>query len=121
MNIFQTIWPALVWAIFVLGLSIMPGPELPPKYAIPHLDKVVHFLFYAIFSALLFFFFKTRYQPLLKVAVLVFVLSSGYGWGIELIQGSLISNRTFDAWDGLSNMTGALAFLLTRIGQAKSP
>lgn len=83
-----------------------------PRVTIPHFDKVVHFTLYFILAVLTWYgwtcqknFPALRANTFIKV-ILVLAL---YGLTIEILQGTLTPDRSFDLWDELANTTGAIA------------
>ena len=98
-------WPAILWAIFVLCLSIIPGPKFPSSFSIPHLDKIVHFTFYSVMTIL---FVNGWNKSKKRKDFWVIGLVIYYGFTIELVQHFLIIQRYFDLWDVLANSVGAV-------------
>ena len=99
-------WPSILWAIFILVLSTVPGPSLPQQKLLPHLDKVVHFIFYLILVILSFNGWKDS-----KNGIIIICLVLSYGVGIELIQHFFIEKRFFDIYDVVANTAGVLVGL----------
>lgn len=75
-------------------------------------DKVLHAIFYFVFTVFWFQFFKnTRYSQNLKLKVFVFAVA--YGIMIEICQGVFTTERSADFFDVVANTTGsALAILV---------
>lgn len=94
-----------MWAIFILVLSIIPGPNFPKQKLIPHLDKLVHFVFYAVLIVLAFNAWRNNSS---KSAIFVIGVVLFYGFLIELIQHFLIDKRYFDIYDLVANTAGVL-------------
>jgi VanZ family protein len=99
-------WPSILWAIFILVLSTIPGPSLPQQKLFPHLDKIVHFIFYLILVILSFNGWKEN-----KNGIIIICLVLSYGVGIELIQHFFIEKRFFDIYDVVANTAGVLVGL----------
>lgn len=99
-------WPSILWAIFILALSTIPGPSLPQQKLLPHLDKIVHFIFYLILVILSFNGWKEN-----KNGFIIISLVLSYGVGIELIQHFFIEKRFFDIYDLVANTAGVLVGL----------
>jgi VanZ family protein len=108
-------WKAIVWNVLILILSLIPTDGLSEAnwIEIPHFDKIVHFLMYAILTILILqknhiFFGKYRQINVLAVSfTYVFLM----GFFIEILQNSFFIGRNFDIFDVLANTTGAVAAL----------
>ena len=101
MKFIQTGWPAILWAIFIFILSVIPGKQFPRELFIPHLDKAVHLTFYLVLFVL-GYGAKKNELSILALSTVCFL----YGLLIELIQHYLIPNRFFGADDILANTIG---------------
>ncbi|WEM41560.1 VanZ family protein [Photobacterium sp. DA100] len=89
--------PLILYALLILFLSLKPtGPEL---VSIPHIDKVQHFMAYAVFAILAGFAVPTK-RSFYKCCFAI-VLFSG---AIELIQPSF--GRECSFFDLLANSLG---------------
>jgi VanZ family protein len=104
-------WKTLLVAVFILYACIIriPGIERLPE--IPNLDKLVHFLFYVVFSVVLFADFikiKTDFS-FTKTAVIVLFIATLYGGIIELLQENFFPPRSGDLMDLLADFFGAFA------------
>jgi VanZ family protein len=109
-NFLKYNWPSILWAAFVLVICLMPGSNVP-KIKIPHFDKVVHVSIYMVLGSVTYYgwtrqfqFASLRTSTVLKV-ILVLAL---YGLTIEVMQGTLTVDRSFDLWDALANSVGAV-------------
>jgi len=103
--------PALVWALFILVLSVMPATELPTLH-IWEPDKVLHAICYAILTICVYFMLRrddTRGNAVKRIlfACLLCIL---YGICIEIIQ-RFLPGRQFDVYDILANTLGTLPVL----------
>ncbi len=79
---------------------------------IPHLDKVVHFIFYLGFAALLGL--ACRELGLIEIVtpgerVKIFLFTVLFGTFIEVLQWTLTTWRSGDFLDAVANSLGALA------------
>ena len=89
---------------------MMPGRHIP-KVRIPHFDKVVHVSLYLIFAVLTYWgwMMQDHYMTLHhRTLIKVFILLSAYGYLIEIMQGTLTADRSYDIYDALANACGAL-------------
>ena len=91
------------WMIIVTIMSQMPTnvDSVPP---IPHLDKLIHVIFYLGFSWLLGRLIKG--QPYMVWKVLIPTVC--YGILMEGLQDALEMGRHFDIFDIIANIIGAL-------------
>jgi glycopeptide antibiotics resistance protein len=105
--------PAILWAAFILFVSILPGGDAPQAnlFGFLSVDKVVHATFHAGLVFLLMVGFskqhshpKFRYNP----AWYAVTMSCLYGIGIELLQEFVIVQRNFEIYDLVANFSGAL-------------
>ena len=108
----KNILPAILWSVFVLFVSLVPGNELP-KFQMEFLfvDKIAHA---ALFAGLSFFWVfglkKAGYKTLLNLRMDL-VLFGGillFGIGIELLQHFVIPQRHFDFFDIIANGVGII-------------
>jgi len=105
---FAAFWtPVILWAGAILTLSVIKTPKIePPEGPVPW-DKVWHFCSYAFLTVLALRALRSGSVPLsLYTAVpLSFVVASGYGIIIELIQ--TLVERDMELADAISNIAGA--------------
>lgn len=102
------LWLSLWLLLFVLVAvgSLMSPDELPPV-DLSGLDKVQHFVGYAVLSAgAVSLFARMRTQALIALVIIAF------GIGLEFAQASMTTDRMGDAADALANTLGVLAGLL---------
>jgi VanZ family protein len=110
---FRFYLPALLWALFILFLTMMPGKYIPPVniWDFANVDKLVHLFVFMVLMLLLLYAFlrhqlvKAFYLPLLFTAFLICV---SYGLLIEIMQGTLLTDRHFELYDALANATGCV-------------
>ena len=106
--------PALVWGIFILYFSTMPGPEVPSVFQSLN-DKLIHAAIYFVATALIYFgFLRFKYgNPISGKALLTSCfLSILFGGVIELLQSYYVPGRVGDWFDFLANTSGSLSFVL---------
>tara|TARA_B100001142_G_C14028778_1_gene537262 strand:- start:18 stop:398 length:381 start_codon:yes stop_codon:yes gene_type:complete len=107
-NIWYSSAPSVIWFFIIIIGSLLPSSEVP---SIDVSDKWIHFVFYAIFSFLLFLSTHTNTKSLnsyVKRWSLVLIIGTVVGLSIELIQHSLISGRHGEWMDVLVNTMGLL-------------
>ena len=100
------------WVVFITLLSLFSfDEESIPSVAIPHLDKLVHFTFYFVFTVLACLSFREinpKKIPLGKLLAKIIVFAIIYGIVIEVLQGVATIDRDPDLLDVLANSSGAL-------------
>jgi len=103
--------PALIWAGFIFFLTMMPGKWIPPAgfFEIFHPDKLVHMAVFAVLVVLaLYGFIKQQAYQNLRAhpMIIAFVSCSVYGFLLEVMQGTLLSDRYFEWYDATANTAG---------------
>lgn len=107
--------PAVLWAITIVVLSILPSSEFDGFLLamIPHADLVVHFILYSILTFLLCvaYLLVGRHN---KATTLTFSFLSAFflGTSTEILQFYLISTRTGSFSDIIANSLGAAAGII---------
>ncbi|MCW5906613.1 MAG: VanZ family protein [Chitinophagales bacterium] len=103
--------PSILWAVFILGVCLIPGKELP-SVSIWEFDKLVHFGVYVVLAILLFWGWKKQTAfPFLHRQVLVKIMLStfSYGFAVEILQEFLTVDRHFELLDAVANAAGGIA------------
>lgn len=121
--------PAVLWAVLILVLCLMPGPALPKwDWAdLFSLDKPVHAILFAVQFVLVvraLAWDTWRSGPGARTLVLAFVITVTYGILTELMQHLEALGRHGDVNDAIANTVGALlgiAYLRWRSGRERSP
>lgn len=109
---FSTIWPAIIWSVIIFLLLVVPPIRIAKERQldITHLDKIIHFILFAVLVALWGYYFKSKrftfFKLLFTLAGFV-LLSTFYGILMEYVQ--LWAGRDFDVWDMLADGVGAVA------------
>lgn len=112
MTTLKSFVPAIVWWIISLVLFSLPGNNIPQSnwFETLQVDKWVHA---GLFAVLVYLF----YRPFLLEKVVnagrqwVWIIPAaaiGYGILVEILQYSVIPNRSFDVWDIAADSAGAL-------------
>ena len=105
------LWPALLCALVVFILCVIPGQEFP-KIGILNFDKFVHA---GLFGVLAFLFAKGFYRqtsyPFLNQHYLLITAigCSLYGGFLEILQATVCINRAGDWLDFLFDSIGSVA------------
>jgi VanZ family protein len=115
--IFRIFWKPVSWALIIIILSVMPTNEINSHMwsIVPHEDKIMHFIFYGIFSfllirALLIYYKKSR--PVWLSALITFIVIFFFGMALELIQAKFTTYRQGDIMDMIFNLAGCLFSIL---------
>ena len=106
-------WPSIVWALFVLLLTGLPGdvfPKIDNFWDWLEPDKLVHLFIFGILSFLIlyghreqYFQRKNRYL-LISSAVLISAL---YGFITEVLQRFVFIGRSGNVYDFLADTVGS--------------
>lgn len=112
-NGLKGIIPAIIWFILITILLVLPGSSFPQENWLSgiYFDKIVLFVMFAVLVFLvcrgLFYSKKWDINPL-QAFLFVSFLASVYGLIIEFIQEDFIPNRSFDWFDVVADLSGAL-------------
>lgn len=103
------------WMMFITSLSLFSFEDVDvPSIRIPHLDKIVHFIFY--FAAALFGYMSLKEMnskgtiSKKQLFGLLFLLTF-YGIIIEVLQSVATVTRSGDTMDFLANTAGVICGL----------
>ena len=105
---FLAYWfPILLYCLLIFIQSSHPSPDITPRW--PYIDKVLHFIAYALLGALFLRAFNiTRIKHHLKlIIILSIILSSLYGISDEIHQ-SFVPYRTADVMDVIADILGSV-------------
>ncbi|MBK7818354.1 MAG: VanZ family protein [Sphingobacteriaceae bacterium] len=104
---------SVIWALIILGLCSMPGQHIPSFNFLEMLafDKWVHAGMFFVLCSLIFFYLLQKNSSKNKI-YLFFALSILYGCSLEIMQGSLFSNRSADWNDIIANSVGCVFGLM---------
>ena len=113
-------YPSLIWVLIILVGSLLPSSNVQD---IEISDKLVHFVFYAVFSFFLFLLSHNvilGLDTLIKKWIFVFTIGTLVGLSIECVQYTLIPSRSGEWLDILANSIGLITtlsstYLLKRI------
>ena len=105
---------AIIWAAFILLLSILPGGALnfPSIFHVIPVDKLVHVFIYGVFVFLLMIGFKKQYSFTwlrYHTASAAIILAISYGIVMELLQEFVIMDRNLEFYDIVANTAGSFA------------
>ena len=112
-NFWSSFYPSLIWFLIILIGSILPSSNVKE---IEVSDKIIHFVFYAIFSFFLFFLshkVTLGLDTLIKKWTFVFTIGTTVGLIIEFIQYTFIPSRSGEWLDVIANSVGILTMLFS--------
>tara|TARA_B100000287_G_scaffold88874_1_gene81304 strand:+ start:1558 stop:1938 length:381 start_codon:yes stop_codon:yes gene_type:complete len=110
-SLWFSIYPSLIWFLIIFVGSILPSSNIQD---IEVSDKLIHFVFYAVFSFFLFLFSHNvnfGLDTLIKKWTFVLSIGTLLGFIIEWIQYVLIPSRSGEWLDILANTIGSIAVL----------
>jgi VanZ family protein len=104
---------ACVYLILISILFFLPGSAFPQEnwFSKIYLDKWIHA---GIFLCLSLVWLWALDMNERRIYIQLLFLMGLYGLGVEIIQGLFIPNRSFDLFDLLSDMTGAVSGIFLR-------
>lgn len=104
-----------IWVVVILTLSLISFKNDVQPVKIPYLDKIVHFVFYFVFTALFFLTLKKECRYVKKMFTIYlssFFVAFLLGVCIEWLQSSMTTTRAGDWLDVLFNMFGTVVAIL---------
>lgn len=108
---------AVLWALVILVLTLMPGSDVPawPWAEAIHFDKLVHAGLFGVQAILLGLALMSMVN--VRTAFLVaLIVAIAYGGIIELLQGEMRMGRDADIFDLFADAVGAgIAYALLRM------
>ena len=110
-SLWFSIYPSLIWFLIIFVGSILPSSNIQD---IRVSDKLIHFVFYAVFSFFLFLFSHNvnfGLDTLIKKWTFVLTIGTLLGFIIEWIQYALVPSRSGEWFDILANTLGLIAML----------
>lgn len=102
-------WPALLWLLFITGLSVMPGVQLP-SFQLFSSDKLAHAVVYGVLTWLLLRAYHQSHQGFSGnvPALIICCISISYGILMEFVQYQFIPGRFYEVDDMLANAFGCI-------------
>jgi len=101
---------AIIWSIIVLILCDLPlntsGTRIP---VFEGFDKLVHTGFFFVLTVLLFYgkiHQQKSYSFRIRTILVILLVTSIFGGGIELLQMFVFTYRSAEWWDLFADMTG---------------
>lgn len=97
----------ILWALFILALSIGPSPNLPETNFFEP-DKLAHLFVYGVLVYLALRALKGVKKVTVQTIILTVILSALYGLFLEIIQKLFFPYRFFEWGDVLANSIGSV-------------
>ncbi|MGX7667170.1 VanZ family protein [Flavobacterium pedocola] len=100
---------AFFWTLAIAVACLISTSDVP-NVAVTGFDKIVHLLFYMVFTVLWFLYLKKRFADwsFFVTAIVIVVATLLYGTIIELLQDAFTETRKADVLDVLANVAGSL-------------
>lgn len=100
---------AIIWALIILWLCLIPGDDLPEWdwFALLDLDKLVHARMFGTLAVLLAGAFIAQKRPA-RFVLWAVVISALYGLSTEWMQGLEALGRRTDINDMIANTVGSI-------------
>lgn len=113
---------AVFWLAVIAVLLTLPGSALPKESWLDKIwgDKLAHIFLFMVLVILWCRFFAYRFYKNLKhkkIFIVLALMATLYGLGMEYVQKYWVNNRSFDLLDVASNAAGSaigLAFSLKK-------
>ncbi|MBA3016840.1 MAG: VanZ family protein [Proteobacteria bacterium] len=99
--------PILIYCFLIFIQSSYPSPESIP--ALPYIDKILHFIAYAVLGVLFFRAYRTqRFKENINLAIMLSIISSSlYGLSDEVHQ-YFVPSRNADIMDFFADVAGSI-------------
>ena len=112
---------ALLVAVAIVLLSVLPIPEMKRMEGIPLIDKWTHMVMYGVLTLVIWFEYRRSHQhwDTWKLLLFAFIAPIAMGGALELIQAYLTTCRSGEWLDFVANSIGvclgAVGGLLMRV------
>jgi len=99
--------PVIIYCLLIFIQSSYPSPENIPN--LPYIDKILHFIAYAILGVLFFRAFRTqRVKENINLVIMLSIISSSlYGLSDEVHQ-HFVPSRNADIMDFFADVAGSI-------------
>jgi VanZ family protein len=108
----RSFWKSILWAVFILILSSIPGKSLDRAniFELLYIDKFAHAFLYFILTILLISGFRALFSTrhLWFSYIFPLIISVFYGLLMELFQLYVFYDRGAELLDIIANLAGAL-------------
>lgn len=103
---------SILWTMIILFLSLAKMPKTPDlERTIPHLDKIVHFSMYFIYTFILLF--ESTNNKKKNTTLIVMLYAIFFGILMEIMQANIFTYRSGDMYDFVANTVGAVSSFVT--------
>ena len=99
----------LLYALLII-YSRLSNLNNSTQFKFEHMDKLIHYMIYSIFSLLVYN--TAKVYNLKKSLIITVVLTISFGIIIELCQSILTTNRNFELLDIFANVLGTLTIAI---------
>jgi len=99
----------LLYALLII-YSSLSNLNNSTQFKFEHMDKVIHYMIYSIFSLLVYN--TAKVYNLKKSLIITVVLTISFGIVIELCQSILTTHRNFELLDIFANVMGTLTIAI---------
>jgi VanZ family protein len=109
MKKYLVFWKTIAWTVFIMVLFLIPSQDIPGSREIPHLDKIVHMVFFMIFTILFMRdMLKIKRLKLSPVAYILvtFLVVLSLAIMVELLQDVMKLGREGDIVDIFYDLLG---------------
>ncbi len=108
------LWPPIVWTLFILVLTLLPGRAIP-NVGIFQIDKLVHIFFFSVLMVLLLYGLQKINEHrifFVNLILIAIVYCIGLGIIIEILQ-LFVPGRDFSLLDIVADASGTgLGYLI---------
>ena len=109
MKKYLVFWKTIAWTVFIMVLFLIPSQDIPGSREIPHLDKLVHMVFFMIFTILfmrdMLKIERLKLSPVAYILVTFLVVLS-LAIMVELLQDVMKLGREGDIVDIFYDLLG---------------
>lgn len=108
-------WAAIFWTVLITVACLMSADNFSDleKVEMPAKDKLLHGLFYFVFTILWSFGLKTvKVSDPASQRRIAFSIAVSYGILMEIFQWSMDNDRSAEVYDALANSIGAAIAVL---------
>ena len=111
---FRKQWLSVVWALFILVLTGIPGDEIPKipdflEWLSP--DKIVHLVMFGLLSYFILYGNRQQYiesENRSYYVISAVLIAAVYGIITELLQVYIFTGRNGNIFDSAANLLGAI-------------
>ena len=107
MKLYRAYIPAILWTLFIASSCLLPAAAFRSFSfdALLELDKIIHFVLYAVFVLLWALAIR---DISVKQKIVLLLIGVTYGILIEVLQSTMALGRSYDIADIVSNIIGCI-------------